>query len=337
MKKLIILINLCIFSVFYSQKSYEDELKQTKLFVKEVLKNQPSKVIEYVKLTDGRIKQSKTDNPVEEFELQWEMFYKILRKNNKIVYISKSDDLWGHIGDSKTSYDYYFNEEGILVGAEKSLDFFLLDTTCASQVRYYVSYINVKAEKLEKTEIYKDNNGNVIDFTSKKCKNSKTYIQSITNSLDKITFRDVEGFMKAEKIKYYRSDKNEKNIENEKENLVFGNLIKGRGKEVIQNENTGDPLGGDKNIGRIGVDRKLIGYIPGTMGRGGIQPSHSCTANGSITIAYTVDKAGNVVSARRLGGVSDSCIIATSIGWVKKYVKAEKADFSSSGTYRIIF
>ncbi|PWW27217.1 hypothetical protein [Chryseobacterium sp. AG844] len=204
MKKIIILINLCIFSVFYSQKSYEDELKQTKLFVKEVLKNQPSKVIEYVKLTDGRIKQSKTDNPLEEFELQWDLFYKIIRKNNKIVYISKSDDLWGHIGDSKTSYDYYFNEEGILVGAEKSLDFFLLDTTCANQVRYYVSYTNVKAEKLEKAEIYKDDNGNIIDFTSRKCRNSKVHIQSITNSLDKITFRNVEGFMRAEKIKYYK-------------------------------------------------------------------------------------------------------------------------------------
>ena len=334
MKKLIVLINLCIFSVFYSQNSYENELKQTKLFVKEVLKNQPSKVIEYVKLTDGRIKQSKTDNPVEEFELQWEMFYKILRKNNKIVYISKSDDLWGHIGDSKTSYDYYFNEEGILVGAEKSLDFFLLDTTCANQVKYYVSYINVKAEKLEKKEIYKDDKGNVIDFTPKKCKNSKTYIHSITNDLDKITFRDVEGFMKAEKIKYYQIDKNEtpetkKNIEYEKENHAIGYLIKGKEKKIFQeNENPES---------KIGVERKLIRFIPGTMGRGGIQPSHSCTASGFIMIAYTVDKAGNVVSARRSGGVSDPCIVSTSIFWIKKYVKAEKSNFSSSGTYQIIF
>ncbi|WP_160139442.1 hypothetical protein [Chryseobacterium sp. c4a] len=204
MKNLIVLINICIFSVFYSQNSYENEFKQTKLFVKGILENQPSKVTQYIKLTDGRIKQSKTDNPLEEFELQWDLFYKIIRKNNKIVYISKSDDLWGHIGDSKTSYDYYFNEEGILVGAEKSLDFFLLDTTCAIQVQYYALYQNVKAEKLEKTEIYKDDNGNVIDFTSKKCKDSKAYIQSNTNSLDKITFRNLEGFMKAERIKYYK-------------------------------------------------------------------------------------------------------------------------------------
>lgn len=204
MKNLYIIFTLYTFSFFNSQGLYEKELKQTKSFVKTILRNDPSKIIEYVKLTDGRLKRSMTENPVEEFELQWYMFYKIIRKNNKIVYISKSDDLWGHIGDSKTSYDYYFNEEGILVGAEKSLDFFLLDTTCANQVKYYVSYLNVKAEKLEKAEIYKDDNGDVIDFTSRKCKNSKMYIQSITNGLDKITFRNLEGFMKAEKIKYYK-------------------------------------------------------------------------------------------------------------------------------------
>ncbi|WP_228372462.1 hypothetical protein [Chryseobacterium daeguense] len=330
MKNLYIIFTLCTFSFFNSQGLYEKELKQTKSFVKTTLRNEPSKIIEYVKLTDGRLKQSMTENPVEEFELQWEMFYKILRKNNKIVYISKSDDLWGHIGDSKTSYDYYFNEEGILVGAEKSLDFFLLDTTCTNQVKYYVSYINVKAEKLEKKEIYKDDKGNVIDFTSKKCKNSKRYIHSITNDLDKITFRDVEGFMKAEKIKYYQTDKNEtpetkKNIEYEKENHAIGYLIKGRTQ------------GNENAESKIGVERKLIGYIPGTMGRGGIQPSHSCTARGSIMIAYTIDKAGDVVSARRSGGVLDSCITSTSIGWIKKYVKAEKANVTSMGTYRITF
>lgn len=204
MKNLYIIFTLCTFSFFNSQGLYEKELKQTKSFVKTTLRNEPSKIIEYVKLTDGRLKRSMTENPVEEFELQWDIFYKIIIKNNKIVYISKSDDLWGNIGDSKTSYDYYFNEEGILVGAEKSLDFFLLNTTCANQVKYHVSYLNVKAEKLVKSEIYKDDNGNVIDFTSIKCKNSKTYIQSITNSLDKITFRNLEGFMKAERIKYYK-------------------------------------------------------------------------------------------------------------------------------------
>lgn len=125
---------------------------------------------------------------------------------------------------------------------------------------------------------------------------------------------------------------------------AIGNLIRGRGTKAGSQGtgdgigNAGDPLGGDGNgDSKVGIDRKLVGYIPGTMGRGGAQPSNSCTASGTITIAYTVDKAGNVVSARRSGGTSDPCISSTGVSWVKKYVKAEKASTSSTGTYKITF
>lgn len=125
---------------------------------------------------------------------------------------------------------------------------------------------------------------------------------------------------------------------------AIGNLIKGRGtKTGTQGTdgtvgNSGDPLGG-KGDGdsKIGVDRKLISYIPGTMGKGGEQPSHNCTANGTITISYTVDKAGNVISARRSSGISDPCDVTAAVIWVKKYVKAEKASTNSTGTYKITF
>ena len=129
-----------------------------------------------------------------------------------------------------------------------------------------------------------------------------------------------------------------------KGNAAIGNLIRGRGTKAGSQGtgtgigNNGDPLGGDGNgDSKIGVDRRLVGFIPGTMGRGGAQPSHNCSGNGSISIAYTVDKAGNVVSARRSSGVSDPCIVSTTVSWVKRYVKAEKAGFSSSGTYKITF
>lgn len=125
---------------------------------------------------------------------------------------------------------------------------------------------------------------------------------------------------------------------------AVGNLIRGRGTNPGSQGtngttgNAGDPLGGDGNgDSRIGVDRKLVGFIPGTMGRGGAQPNHSCSASGSISISYTVDKAGNVVSARRSGGISDACVVSTSVSWVKQYVKAERAATSSTGTYRITF
>ncbi|CAD7805511.1 hypothetical protein CHRY9390_01377 [Chryseobacterium aquaeductus] len=125
---------------------------------------------------------------------------------------------------------------------------------------------------------------------------------------------------------------------------AIGNLIRGRGTKAGSQGtgdgigNDGDPLGGDGNgDSKVGIDRRLVGYIPGTMGRGGAQPSHNCSAGGSITIAYTVDKAGNVSSARRSGGISDPCVVSTSVSWVKKYVKAEKASVSSTGTYKISF
>lgn len=125
---------------------------------------------------------------------------------------------------------------------------------------------------------------------------------------------------------------------------AVGNLLRGRGnKSSTQGNNTeksnsGDPLGGDSNgSSRIGEGRNLIAYIPGTMGRGGSQPAHSCAASGTITIAYTVDKAGNVISASRAGGVSDACVVSTSVSWVKRYVKAEKGTGTSTGTYRITF
>ncbi|WP_407401698.1 ferric siderophore ABC transporter substrate-binding protein [Chryseobacterium sp.] len=129
-----------------------------------------------------------------------------------------------------------------------------------------------------------------------------------------------------------------------KGNAAIGNLIKGRGTKAGSQGtgagigNNGDPLGGDGDgDSKVGIDRKLVGYIPGTMGRGGAQPSHSCKAGGSITISYTVDKSGNVSSARRQSGVSDPCVVSTSISWVKKYVKAEKATTSSTGSYKISF
>ena len=53
--------------------------------------------------------------------------------------------------------------------------------------------------------------------------------------------------------------------------------------------------------------------------------------------SITVDKAGNVVSARRSGGISDACVASTSVAWVKKYVKAERANTSSTGSYKITF
>lgn len=125
---------------------------------------------------------------------------------------------------------------------------------------------------------------------------------------------------------------------------AVGNLIRGRGSRPGSQGtngttgNAGDPLGGDGNgDSRIGVDRKLIGFIPGTMGRGGAQPSHNCSASGRIQIAYVVDQSGNVTSASRSSGIADPCAVSTTVQWVKRYVKAERANSRSTGTYVIEF
>lgn len=140
------------------------------------------------------------------------------------------------------------------------------------------------------------------------------------------------------------TNSNDKASGDGKGNAAIGNLLRGRGSKSGsqgtggESGNAGDPLGGDGNgDSKIGVDRKLIAFIPGTMGRGGSQPSHNCNASGEIRISYTVDRSGKVISAHRISGISDPCAVQTTVNWVKKYVKAEKSNTSSTGTYTIRF
>lgn len=127
-------------------------------------------------------------------------------------------------------------------------------------------------------------------------------------------------------------------------NAAVGNLVRGRGTSGNAQGsgtgpgNAGDPLGGaGSGDSKIGIDRKLTGFIPGTMNRGGAQPNHNCSATGSITIAYTVNASGQVISARRSSGISDPCVVSTATGWVRQYVRAERAAVSSTGSYNIKF
>lgn len=175
--------------------------------------------------------------------------------------------------------------------------------------------------KSEKATIAKsDKKEKVADKTTTASKTTTSKTSSVANTSNKKAQGDGQG------------------------TAAIGNLIKGRGtKSGSQGNdgatgNAGDPLGGNGNgESKIGVDRKLISFIPGTMGRGGEQPPHNCDASGTVNIAYTVDKSGNVTSARRGSGISDPCVVTAAIIWVKKYVKAEKATTNSTGVYKITF
>ena len=175
--------------------------------------------------------------------------------------------------------------------------------------------------KSEKATIAKsDKKEKVADKTTTTSKTTTSKTSSVANTSNKKAQGDGQG------------------------TAAIGNLIKGRGtKSGSQGNdgatgNAGDPLGGNGNgESKIGVDRKLISFIPGTMGRGGEQPPHNCNASGTVNIAYIVDKSGNVTSARRGSGISDPCVVTAAIIWVKKYVKAEKATTNSTGVYKITF
>ena len=93
----------------------------------------------------------------------------------------------------------------------------------------------------------------------------------------------------------------------------------------------------EDKITKIGKDRILTAFIPGTMGKAGKLPAHNCKAKGQLVMFITVDKAGNVTSAGRNSGIKDACNITAAVIWTKKYVKAKKSQNISQGTYTIVF
>ena len=134
---------------------------------------------------------------------------------------------------------------------------------------------------------------------------------------------------------------------NPKGNAAVGALLKGKGTSTSSTgegtggrpgQNQGVPDGGSGSGGEgIGNGRKLVSFIPGTMGRGGNVPSHDCTGAGTVIFSYTVDKNGTVTSVSRQSGPSNTCMVNTGIKWIKQYVKADKGTRSVSGTYKITF
>jgi len=104
-----------------------------------------------------------------------------------------------------------------------------------------------------------------------------------------------------------------------------------------EKKETAAPDSKDDKITKIGKDRILTGFIPGTMGKAGKLPSHNCKTKGQLVMFITVDKAGNVTNAGRSSGIKDACNITAAVIWTKQYVKAKKSQNISQGTYTINF
>lgn len=230
MKKILLIALFSLFSITYSQ-NYKDEIKNLKTYVENTYKNDSKKIKSYVKNeSNSKIFLIKTEDIYSEFDFEFYYVYDFLRKDDKVVYVRKTPI--SQSGDSAIFYDYYFNSEGRLIGAEKSVSAFYGDSKV---VNYTAEYeLTDKNDKLEKvSEIYTDDNDKKIE------KNSKLYKEAVENGLissyieglDKISFRDVEGFMKAENIKYYTDSGNLTDKEKEirlihSDNLrLFGNEI----------------------------------------------------------------------------------------------------------------
>lgn len=321
MKLKLLPLFIFFFLFSHSQTNYEKEIIELKKYVHKTYEENYEAIERYVvNPKNGNLYKVKTEDIFSEFEFELENVYEFLRKNDKVICARKSPI--SQSGDSNKSYFYYFAENGRLIGAEKFVSSFYGDNKI---VNYTIQYeLSEKTDKLERVkEEYTDEDDKVIK------RNSRLYKIAVEDGmisyyipyLDKITFRDLEGFMNTENLKYYK--------DNEVKTPAVSNLIRGRNaKENFLNT---------ESESRIGVDRKLISFIPGTVSRGGEHPKHNCIANGTIIISYNVDKDGNVSYARRSGGTSDPCIVSTSISWVKEFVKAEKSDRNSIGRYKISF
>ena len=208
MKKIFLISLLSFFSIACSQNNsldYKTELKNLKTYVENTYKNDSDKIKSYVKNEhDGKIFLIKTDDIYSEFNFEFYYAYDFLRKDDKLVYTRKTPI--SRSGDSFIFYDYYFNNGGRLIGADKNVSSFYGENS--KVVFYKIEYeLSDKTDKLERvSEVYTDENKKIIE------KNSKLYKEAVTNGLissyiedlDKITFRDLEGFMKTEKIKYYK-------------------------------------------------------------------------------------------------------------------------------------
>jgi hypothetical protein len=140
---------------------------------------------------------------------------------------------------------------------------------------------------------------------------------------DTISIAKETPAVKEEKKETPKSDKTEK----EEKKLVK--------KDEKKDASISDSK--DEKITKIGKDRILTAFIPGTMGKAGKLPSHNCKTKGQLVMFITVDKAGNVTNAGRSSGIKDACNITAAVIWTKQYVKAKKSQNISQGTYTITF
>jgi hypothetical protein len=210
MKKLLLIVTLSIFSITYSQtqaSDYGEKLKDLKIYVNSISKSDSTILKSYVKNSqNGKIYSLKEKDVYDQYgDMIYENVYQILEKDKKIVYIKQLLYYWAEgMPFNESSYEYYFDENKNLIGVKKSTfnsygDF--------KDISYNIEYVlNSKLGKLERTSNYYAKGNKILDPKSKEIKiaDKDGLIKNSIKFLNNITFRDLEGFMKKEKIKYYK-------------------------------------------------------------------------------------------------------------------------------------
>ena len=167
---------------------------------------------------------------------------------------------------------------------------------------------------------------------------NKDSIQTVNEPLaitePDIYIPDVEVLPPSDTIKTIpqEEEKKQEPKEEKKEKVVAAKT------EPEKNSKSENSDKSDKEkITKIGTERKLIAFIPGTMGKEGKLPNHNCKTKGELVMFIIVNKDGVVTNAGRSSGIKDECNITAAVIWLKQYVKAKKSQNISQGTYTIKF
>ncbi|MPS72932.1 MAG: hypothetical protein E2590_07215 [Chryseobacterium sp.] len=199
MKKISLFLSLLFFGLFSSQtNSNVSEVGKIKSYVNSLIQKDDAKNIKYYYRLDSDLPavDEKTWN---DSDKDWEVLYKIYQRTGKVVFIVKA-----YPGSSNEEYGYYFNDDGKVIGASKTISFATGSTSCSWFVKYYSEYVfNFISGDWEKSKtlVYNYDTGKKINLDVPKCTNVKRDLEGYVGRLESINkYSDLKSFLNGNKI-----------------------------------------------------------------------------------------------------------------------------------------
>lgn len=201
MKKITLLANLLLFGFTFSQTNPNTaEIRKIDSYVNLLVSKDDTKNIKFRYRLDS-ISTAVDEKTWNDSNKDWEIMYKIYQRNGKIISIDKAFP-----GSSDESYSYYFNEEGKIIGASKTISFTTGSNSCSWFVKYYSEYIfNFISGDWEKAQtlVYNYDTGKKINLETPKCTNVKKDLAGYVGSLESINkYSDLKSFLIGNKINH---------------------------------------------------------------------------------------------------------------------------------------